>query len=309
MQHAKKCLLLLIALCMIIVSAGCGGSGSGAKSIAFVSHDEKAGFPGQLCTALEQAASAQGYTLEFTSAKMDANAQIDQMNEVIEKKPAAIVLLPVDANALKPSVEKANKAGIPVLVTNRAIAVGTVAQVHSDERQAGRVQGEYMAKHLKQGAKIVYFMGESSLVSSQERWAGFKEACLDKRPDVQLLASADAGWSEVEALKSMTLWLRLFPEIDAIVAANDDMALGGVRAMKAAGRFNSNILVCGIDAGDNALKAVANGDMSLTVKQDADKSAETIMSLLQKMLSSGQTTDDEKVPFIAITKDNVAQFH
>lgn len=309
MQHAKKCLLLLIALCMIIVSAGCGGSGSGAKSIAFVSHDEKAGFPGQLCTALEQAASAQGYTLEFTSAKMDANAQIDQMNEVIEKKPAAIVLLPVDANALKPSVEKANKAGIPVLVTNRDIAGGTVAQVHSDERQAGRVQGEYMAKHLKQGAKIVYFMGESSLVSSQERWAGFKEACLDKRPDVQLLASADAGWIEVEALKSMTLWLRLFPEIDAIVAANDDMALGGVRAMKAAGRFNSNILVCGIDAGDNALKAVANGDMSLTVKQDADKSAETIMSLLQKMLSSGQTTDDEKVPFIAITKDNVAQFH
>ena len=49
--------------------------------------------------------------------------------------------------------------------------------------------------------------------------------------------------------------------------------------------------------------------MSLTVKQDADKSAETIMSLIQKMLSSGQATDDEKVPFIAITKDNVAQFH
>ena len=309
MQHAKKCLLLLIALCMIIVSAGCGSSGGGDKSIAFVSHDEKAGFPGQLCTSLEQAASAQGYTVDFTSAKMDANAQIDQMNEIIEKKPAAIVLLPVDANALKPSIEKANKAGIPVLVTNRDIAGGTVAQVHSDERQAGRVQGEYMAKHLKQGAKIVYFMGESSLVSSQERWAGFKEACLDKRPDIQLLASTDASWSEVEALKSMTLWLRLFPEIDAIVAANDDMALGGVRAMKAAGRFNRGILVCGIDAGDNALKAVAIGDMSLTVKQDADKSAETIMSLIQKMLSSGQATDDEKVPFIAITKDNVAQFH
>ena len=188
------------------------------------------------------------------------------------------------------------------------IAGGTVAQVHSDERQAGRVQGEYMAKHLKQGAKIVYFMGESSLVSSQERWAGFKEACLDKRPDIQLLASTDASWNEIEALKAMTLWLKLFPEIDAIVAANDDMALGGVRAMKAAGRFNSDILVCGIDAGEKALKAVAAGDMSLTVKQDPDKSAETIMGIIQKMLTSGQSTDDEKVPFIAITKDNVAQF-
>ncbi len=98
-------------------------------------------------------------------------------------------------------------------------------------------------------------MGESSLVASQERWAGFKEACLDKRPDIQLLASTDAGWSEVESLKAMTLWLKLFPEIDAIVAANDDMALGGIRAMKAAGRFNSDILTCGIDAGVKAVSA------------------------------------------------------
>ena len=148
----------------------------------------------------------------------------------------------------------------------------------------------------------------AALSPRRERWAGFKEACLDKRPDIQLLASTDAGWSEVESLKAMTLWLKLFPEIDAIVAANDDMALGGIRAMKAAGRFNSDILTCGIDAGDNAIKAVKAGDLSLTVKQDAGKSAETIMALIQKMLSSGQATDDEKVPFIAITKDNVAPY-
>ena len=230
------------------------------------------------------------------------------MNQVIEKKPAAIVLLPNDAAALTPSVEKANAAGIPVLITNRDIAGGQTAQVHSDDRQAGRLQGEYMAKHLKQGAKIVYFLGDSTQASARERWAGFKEACLDKRPDITLLASTDAAWNKTEAMKSMTLWLSVFPQIDAIVAGNDDMALGGLAAMKGAGRFSSDVLVSGVDASDAALKAVAAGEMVQTIKQDADASAVTIMDLVKKMVQGGQTTDDEKVPFIEITKANVAQF-
>lgn len=246
--------------------------------------------------------------MTFYESNQDTNAQIDQMNEVIAKKPAAIILLPNDAAALTPSVEKANAAGIPVLVTNRDIAGGKTAQVHSDERQAGRLQGEYMAKHLKQGAKIVYFLGDSAQASARERWAGFKEACLDKRPDITLLASTDAAWNKTEAMKSMTLWLSIFPQIDAVVAGNDDMALGGIAAMKGAGRFNSDILVSGVDANDEALKAVAAGEMVQTIKQDADASADTIMELVKKMVQGGQTTDDKKVPFIEITKTNVAQF-
>ena len=102
-----------------------------------------------LYTALETQAQALGYSLENTNATMDANKQIDQMNEVIAKKPGAIILLPVEANALKPSVEKANEAGVPVIITNRDLTGGKTAQVHSDEEQAGRMQGEYMAKHLR----------------------------------------------------------------------------------------------------------------------------------------------------------------
>lgn len=276
--------------------------------IAFVSHDEAAGFPGALYEGIKAKAEGQGYSVEFTNAGMDSSAQIDQMNEIIAKKPAAIVLLPVEASALTPSVEKANKEGIPVLVTNRDIAGGKTAQVHSDERQAGRLQGEFMAKNLRQGAKIVYFMGDSAQASARERWEGFKEACLDKRPDIEVVASADAGWGKTEAMKDMTLWLRVFPQIDAIVSGNDDMALGGIAAMKAAGRFNSGILVTGVDAGDEAVKAVAAGDMSQTIKQDADQSTDTILSLIQKMIQGGQSSEDEKVPFIEITKSNVASF-
>lgn len=309
MFAVKRMMALLLTGMVALAAAGCGGlSGSSGKMIAFVSHDEAAGFPGALYEGIKAKAEGQGYSVEFTNAGMDSSAQIDQMNEIIAKKPAAIVLLPVEASALTPSVEKANKEGIPVLVTNRDIAGGKTAQVHSDERQAGRLQGEFMAKNLRQGAKIVYFMGDSTQVSARERWEGFKEACLDKRPDIEVVASADAGWGKTEAMKDMTLWLRVFPQIDAIVSGNDDMALGGIAAMKAAGRFNSGILVTGVDAGDEAVKAVAAGDMSQTIKQDADQSADTILSLIQKMIQGGQSSEDEKVPFIEITKSNVASF-
>ena len=136
MKPWKKWLAILLTGCMMLFAAGCGGQGSGSKSIVFVSHDDVTqGFQGMLYTALETQAQALGYSLENTNATMDANKQIDQMNEVIAKKPGAIILLPVEANA----------AGVPVIITNRDLTGGKTAQVHSDEEQAGRMQGEYMA--------------------------------------------------------------------------------------------------------------------------------------------------------------------
>jgi inositol transport system substrate-binding protein len=164
-----------------------------------------------------------------------------------------------------------------------------------------------MAKHLPQGAKIVYLMGESRLNAAIARWEGFKAACLDKRPDIQLLAKADANWSEAEGLKDMTLWLQVYPQIDAVVAGNDNIALGALKALKAAGR-DQGVIVSGVDAMDYAVKAVAAGEMSQTVKQDADKTAEGIANLLKTALSGTIPTDEVKVPFTEITKENAAQF-
>ena len=309
MTWSRKWIVLVLAVLATIGLCACGsnqGSNSG-KKVVFVSHDEATNFAGKLYQGVSDRANKLGIEVEYMNAKMDANLQIDQMNEAIAQKPAAIILLAVEGSALIPSVEKANEAGIPVIATNRDLNGGTFISVMSDERQAGRKQGEYMAKHLPQGAKIVYLMGESSQGSAIQRWEGFKEACLDKRPDVQLLASVDANWSAPEGLKNMTLWLKLFPRIDAVVSGNDTMALGAVQALKAANRMDG-VLITGVDAADEAVQAIAAGDMSQTMKQDADSSADAVFTLLQTFLNGEQPSGNVVVPFIEITKDNVAQF-
>ena len=164
-----------------------------------------------------------------------------------------------------------------------------------------------MAKHLPQGAKIVYLMGDASLKAAVLRWEGFKEACLDKRPDVQLLIMQDCGWLETNGFRTVSMWLNIFPQIDGVIAGNDSMALGALRALKAAGR-DKGVLISGVDALEPAVKAVAAGEMSQTVKQDADKTAEEIGRLLREVASGKIPTEDIKVPFTEITRENVVQF-
>lgn len=304
MKKMFKAAAAACGMLALLTLPGCGSQGGAGQKVYFVAHADATGFTGLLYEGVKS--RMQGAEVEFLNANGDPNLQIDQLKAAIEEKPAAIVLLAVDGNAVIPAVEKANEAGIPVIATNRDLNGGTFANVASDEAQAGRLQGEYMAKHLPQGAKVVYLMGESRQSGAIARWEGFKAACLDKRPDIQLLAKADANWSETEGLKDMTLWLQIYPQIDAVVCGNDSMALGALHALKAAGK--SGVLISGVDAVDDALKAVAAGDMSQTVKQDADKTAEAIAALLQKSLSGTAPTDDVKVPFTEITRDNISQF-
>lgn len=302
---------LLMGAMLVIAMLALGGCGSDSKSaggkIVFSSHDANDGFPSMIYDAVLERAQKAGIEVELLNAKGDINEQVDQLNAAIDQKPNAIVLLPVEGTGIVPTVQKINKAGIPVIQTNRDLNGGEFAGVMSDERQAGQLQGEFMAKNLPQGAKIVYLMGEPNLSSSKDRWEGFKEACLDKRPDITLLAKAECDWSEAQGLRYMTMWLEVFPQIDAVVSANDTMAIGAIKAMKAAGR-NNGVLVCGCDGLKVGLDAVASGDMALTVQQNADKTADAIMDLVQKAISGNPSTDKVKVPYTEITSANVAQF-
>ena len=297
------------AFCLSVIGlAGCGKeSADASKTVYFVSHTKATDYTGQLLAGIEKNLNSQGVEIKFLDANRDASKQIDLMDEAIAEHPAAIVLLPVNPYELVRSVEKANEAEIPVIVASRDLSDGKFALVKSDEKQAGQLQGEFMAKNLPPNAKIVYLMGEPGQSSTDLRWEGFKEACLDKRGDIELLAKETAAWNEAEGLKNMTLWLQTFPQIDGVIGANDTMTLGAMKALQAANR-NTGVLLSGIDAKKEAVEAVAAGNMTQTIKQDAQKAAEAVSGLLQKVLSGQTPTDEIKIPFTEVTRANVSQF-
>lgn len=297
-------LLLLPAACLSL--AGCGLPGASSDRVIYANYDDSDGFCAQIKDAFAAKAKADGIEVEFLDAKNDGNMQIDQLNEAIGSGAGAIILLAADGSSIVKTIEKANDAGIPVITVNRSVAGGQVLRAYSDDVEAGRMQGEYMAAHLPPNAKIVYLQGDETQSSAVGRWEGFKAACLDKRSDVQLLSFVDAGWSKAEALKTMMLWMNMFPEINGVVAGNDEMALGAIAALKGANRL-SGCFVSAVDATPAGLAAVEAGEMAQTVKQDAKAQGEGALALAEGFLKGNPPSGDLAIPFTSITADNLAQ--
>ena len=297
------------ALAGIFLSAslmtGCGGGGG--DGIAYLCFDRSDTFGGTLIgNAFEQAAASKGLNVTYYDAKGDANLQVDQIREVMANGVKTIVLLATDGDIMATEVEKANAEGITVITVNRGVNGGEHFDVMSDDLEAGKLQGEYFAKNLPQGANVAYLEGDNTNASARKRWEGFKASCLDKRPDITLLDMQDGAWSKTEGMKITALWLTLFPKIDAIVCGNDQMALGAVAALKTANRLQG-CQVSGVDAVDDALKAIAAGEMVQTIKQDAIKQAEGAAELAATAQQGGSLSNIT-VPFVSITKENLSQF-
>ena len=304
-MNLRKCgLLLLPAACFGL--AGCGLAGGNSDRVIYANYDDRDGFCAQIKDAFASKAKADGIEVEFLDAKNDGNMQIDQLNEAIGKGAGAIILLAADGSSIVKTIEKANDAGIPIITVNRSVAGGKVLRAYSDDVEAGRMQGEYMAANLPPNAKIVYLQGDGTQDSAVGRWEGFKAACLDKRPDIQLLSFVDAGWSKAEALKTMMLWMNMFPEINGVVAGNDEMALGAVAALKGAGRLEG-CLISGVDATPAGLAAVEAGEMVQTIKQDAKAQGESALMLAEGFLKGNPPSGDLAIPFTSITAENLAQ--
>ena len=297
--------VIIVMLMVIILIAGCGGSGGGG-GIAYLNFDDSDVFVNIIKTEFEKGASSKGLNVEYFDAKGDINLQIDQMKEVLAGDYKVIVLIAADGNLIVPTVEQANEAGMTVITINRAIAGGEHVEVFSDEAEAGKMQAEHLSKTLPQGANIVYLEGESNQTNAVQRWEGFSKTIASKRPDVKILDMQPAAWSRVEAMKIMVQWLSLFPKIDAVVCGNDQMALGALSSLKAANRLQG-CQVTGVDAVDEALKAVAAGEMVQTIKQDAAKQGAGAVELAEEALK-GQKPSNVNVPFVSITKENLSQF-
>jgi len=184
--------------------------------------------------------------------------QLGLVDEVIRNKPDAIVFAPFDPKAMVPAVDKLNAAGIPVTNVNERLAGGTVVSyVGTDDYQLALTTARYLMKAMGGKGNVVILEGPDNLPTSIARAKAYKDA-LKEFPDVKLLASKSANYARTPAAETMRSFLRLYPQIDGVLAANDPMAIGAVEALKA---VNRKALVVGINASKEVLDFIKSGDI------------------------------------------------
>lgn len=255
----------------------------------------------------KNAAANPNVEVVFTDAMLDNMKQLDQVDNFIVQKVDGIVLVPVDFAGITPAVEKANEAGIPVVCLVIASEGGEYTYVGSPNLEAGKLQGDYMREHLPKNAKILYLQGTLGLNHTHQRWDGFKKACLDQRPDIQLLSAQSGNFERDQGMKIAEDWIQAFPQFDAIVSANDQMALGAIQALKVANRLKG-VLITGVDGVDDAMEAVKTGDMSQTILYNAPDVAKTGFDVMVGLVGGKTYPKEVFVPFVSVTKDNVDKY-
>jgi len=197
--------------------------------------------------------------IQYIPTKPDSiPEQLSQVEDVIVKKPNAIIFIPVDYKALVPAVEKINAAGIPVTnITDRSAGGNFVAFVGADDYSIGLSVADRLLKAIGGKGNVVIIEGVKGSLTSTNRVRGFNDA-LKKYPNVKLLASQPANFQRLNALQVMENLMQSFPSIDGVLAANDPMAVGAIEALEGA---NRKALVVGINGSKEAVELIKSGKL------------------------------------------------
>lgn len=251
---------------------------------------------------------ALGMNSQFSDAKGDVALQVQQVDDFINQGVDAIILNPVDTQGVRPMMEAAKRANIPLIFVNRKPEVkldGKMAYVGSDSALSGKLQMEALAKKMNYRGNVAIIMGALSNEEARERTRAVEEV-IAQHKDMKVVEKQTAKWQRNEAVDVVSGWLLNGSPIDAIAANNDEMAIGAIMALSQA--KNSKVLVAGIDGTPDGLQFIKNGQMAVTVFQDAKGQAIGAVQVVQAMLEQKKTEPYNWIPYETVTLENYASF-
>ncbi|CAI2796814.1 MULTISPECIES: sugar ABC transporter substrate-binding protein [Pseudomonas] len=252
-----------------------------------------------------------GVQLQFEDARADVVKQLSQVENFISQKVDAIIVNPVDTASTKNIINAATKAGIPLVFVNRRPdqkdLPKDVVAVTSDDIEAGRLQMQYIAEKLGGKGKIVILLGDLANNSTTNRTKGVKEV-LAKYPDIKIEQEQTGIWLRDKGMTLVNDWLTQGREFNAVLANNDEMAIGASMALKSAGTKPGSVLIAGVDGTPDGLNAITKGDMAASAFQDAKGQAVGSVEAARKMAKKEPVEQNVIIPFQLITPENVAQF-
>lgn len=268
---------------------------------------------------IAMAESMDGVNLQVEDAQNDVAKQLDQIKNFVASGVDAIIVNPVDTSATQAMSDAAAAGGVPLVYVNREpVNVDSLpdnqAFVASDERESGTLETREVCRLLaaagKESADIYIIMGELSNQAAQQRTQDIHDVIDSGECGVTLniIDKQTSNWERNKAQDLMTNWLSTGTPFDAVIANNDESAIGAIQAMKASGISMEDVVVGGVDATQDALLAMAGGDLDVTVFQDAAGQGAGSLDAALK-LAAGEDVDQKVyIPFQLVTPENISEF-
>ena len=269
-------------------------------------HQEQPGGAAQLRDGAQEKADELGVTLNVQDASDDAATQANQLNNAVTTGAGVVIVNPTDSDAVVPSVEALNQADIPVVAVDRSSNGGEVASFVASDNVAGGAQAAAaLAEAIGGEGEILMLQGIAGSSASRDRGQGFEEE-IAKHEGISIVAKQTANFDRGEGLDVATNLLQAHPNVKAIFAENDEMALGAIEALGA--RAGEDVIVVGFDGTNDGLAAVEDGRMLATVAQQPEELGAKAVEEAAKLLRGEDAETEVPVEVVTVKLDNVADF-
>lgn len=298
---------LLFASLLLVLSPWATASYRIGVSIARVDDN----FMTYVRSGVEDAAKKENVQVQFEDAQGDVVRQLNQVQGFINQKVDAIIVLPVDTAATANLTRAAVEAKTPLVYVNRhpdeRVLPKGVVTVASNDIEAGQLQMRYLAEKLGGKGTLAIIMGDLAQNATHDRTEGVKQVLKDY-PGIKIVEQQSAEWQRNKGMDLTSNWLLAGTKFDAIVANNDEMAIGAAMALQQAGKTKGEIAIVGIDGLPDGLAAIKRGMLVASVFQDPKAQATAAVQASIKMIKGEPVETDVWVPFQLITPEQVAVF-
>jgi len=293
--------VLLLAACGAGGSGGSGGSDKdGTITMGFAQVGAESGWRTANTKSVQEAAKAAGIELKFSDAQQKQENQIKAIRSYVQQKVDVIAFSPVVETGWDTVLLEAKRANIPVILTDRAIDSDDTSLYRtflgSDFVEEGQKAAQWLLENSTGPRKVVELQGTTGAAPAIDRKKGFEEV-IASRPDIEIVASQTGDFTRSGGKQVMEAFLRSTPDIDVVYAHNDDMGLGAIEAIRAAGKVpGKDITIITVDAVKAGMEALAAGEINFIVECNP-LLGEQLMELAEKVVAG------EEVPARVVTEE------
>ena len=295
-----------IALGLLSTAMGTAAHAEGEHIAVFTKNQTNPQFEVMRIGSGKAAANAGAVVSQFIPTKADSiPEQMAQLEDVIVRHPAGIVLVPVDNAAIGPAISAVNKAQIPIVDLNDKADTGNfVSFVGTSDRELAIQTARYLAKAMNGNGRVVIIEGIKGSRSSEDRLKGFRDA-LTEFPNIKIIASQPGNNQRVDAAGVMDNLLQSFPTIDGVLTINDSMAMGVVASLDAADR---HALVASINGTREVAAAVGQGQVLVSAVSDGFAMGCIATEAMIRHLRGQPVPKEILLPSQMVEKSNYAQW-